>query len=101
MMADYVVRVQGGEWVLEDHLHVTAVLAKSAAASLGDLSVQLDSAAGRPLQLRDHPGHRGLAAAALAHQRDGPASLESEGYVRHRVKGPSPQAAAQTEVRSE
>nr|WP_234415943.1 hypothetical protein [Actinomyces sp. Z16] len=71
VVADRVVGVQGGEGVLEDHLHGAAVARQSPAAAADGLAVEQDLAAGGRLELQQELGDGGLAGAGLSDQRNG------------------------------
>lgn len=79
-------RVERGEGVLKDDLHVTAEAAQVAGTrGKNVLAVEVD-AAGRGLdQAEDHASEGGLAATGLADQTQGLAGMNVERHVIHRT----------------
>ena len=77
-LEDRVVRAEG---VLEDSLHRPVVRLARQARHV--LAVEADRAAGDLGQPQDHPPDRGLAAAALADERDDLAGIHVEAHVSH------------------
>src|SRR5581483_2260535 len=75
--ADGLARVQRGERVLEDHLHVPTPLAERPALQVRDvLALELDLALGHVVQPHDHASEGRLAAPGLAHEPDGLARVD-------------------------
>ena len=79
--------VQGGNGILEDHLHiprqVPLVLLAHPAGNAP--AVEVDLAAGGVVQADDGAARGGLAAAAFAHQAEGLPPVHLEGHVVHRL----------------
>src|SRR5699024_6736580 len=76
--------VQGGEGILEDHLHLRAHGAHTAAAVIGDVrAVEDDLTCGGLQKLENGAAGGGLAAAALAHDAQGLSLLNGEVHAVH------------------
>ena len=78
-------RVEAGIGVLEDHLHPPALL--GGGARLGEVgALEQHLAAGRRVEADHQPRHGGLAAAALADEREGGALRDAEMDAVHRAQ---------------
>src|SRR5436853_6777216 len=88
VMLDALDRVQGAEWILEDHLHFCPVLLqRGVIAMIQDvLASEPDCPAGRRVQPRQQASDGALAAAALAYQRRDLAGTQTERHVVDRVQ---------------
>jgi len=65
-------RVKGSIRVLEDHLHLSPHSSELLPFQFGEiLSLEINTAIGRPVELQDCPACRALAAAALSDQAQG------------------------------
>ncbi len=90
-------RVQRGERVLEHHLHAPPQRPQLPGRQVVDaLAVQIDFAVGDRIEPQDRLADGGLAAAGLAHQRQGFAAVDRERHAVHRVdlRGLLPQHTA-------
>ena len=86
-LADCLARVQRGEGVLEDHLHLLAQGAHFFAGIVGDvLTVEENTAGGRLNELEDGAPGGGLAAAGFAHDAEGLALLDGKADTVDRVE---------------
>ena len=86
-LADCLARVQRGEGVLEDHLHLLAQGAHFFAGIVGDvLTVEENTAGGRLNELEDGAPGGGLAAAGFAHDAEGLALLNGKADTVNRVE---------------
>src|SRR5438105_5680065 len=67
VIADVMHRVERGEWVLEDYLHMAAISAQvGSALDIDWLTPELDRASRKRVEPRQHARHRGCAGAACA-----------------------------------
>ena len=93
VVIDALDRIERRERILEDHLHVRAVVEQRPAPPLiaDVLAVEDDLAVGRRVQAREQPRDGALAAAALAHERRHVARAERERNIGHRVEHLAPE----------
>lgn len=96
-------RVQRGEWILEDDLHVAAQVAHFFAVGGEQVLALVTDAAGRGLdQAKDEASEGALPGTGFAYQAEGFTGLDVEGYVVYGTDffcGSSLRVAAERRVR--
>ncbi len=98
-LLDGLVRVQRGEWILEDHLHAGAEAPQVRGRQPEQVdAVEPDAAAGRFFEAADETAECRLAAAAFAHKAEGLAAGDLKGDA---VDGPQDAALASSKVLGE
>ena len=97
-------RIERGEGVLEDHLHVPAKLLGAFSVEPGHVLAVEDEVAGVGHEAGDRLRRRRLAAAGFADEREGFAAADHEGDALHGVDAavdPAEKAAVQIEAHGE
>lgn len=88
-LANRIARIEAGEGILEDHLHVAAGLAQQGLADMQDVEIPGDDFAARRLvKPDDRPAGRGFAAARFADERQSFAGMKRERNVLDRMDPP-------------
>src|SRR5256714_13002030 len=79
VIADVMHRVERGEWVLEDYLHMAPISAQvGSSLDIDRLTPEFDRASRRLVEPRQHASHRGFATTAFSNQCQGATRREGQ-----------------------